>query len=190
MSSKICPETVAPVRRDMRNEDTQINFARREGGVALRQSVKAWEATIHRWLMRHSITALSISMGIVILGFGILKYFPGVSPAQDLVLGTTRALTFGLVPAMVPESVVMILLATVECAIGVSLIIGRALRVTIYLLAPWVLGILSPLVLLPARLFSGPNHVPTLEGQYVIKDLILLAAAMVIATTVRRRHQQ
>lgn len=50
-----------------------------------------------------------------------------------------------------------------------------------------VLGILSPLVLLPARLFNGPDHMPTLEGQYVLKDVILLAATMVIATTVRRR---
>ncbi len=190
MSTKMCPETDTSVRHDVLAEDCHTGVVRRQGWVALRQSVDAGEAAIHRWLMHYSITALSISMGIVIFGFGILKYFPGVSPAQDLVLATTRALTFGLVPAVVPDSVAMVLLATVECAIGVSLITGRALRVTIYLLGLWVLGILSPLVVLPARLFSGPDHMPTLEGQYVLKDLILLAAAMVIATTVRQRHQQ
>jgi uncharacterized membrane protein YkgB len=55
-----------------------------------------------------------------------------------------------------------------------------------YLVAFWVLGILSPIVLLPGRIFAGPHHMPTLEGQYVLKDVILLTAAIVIATTVRR----
>jgi putative oxidoreductase len=63
-----------------------------------------------------------------------LKYFPGVSPAQDLVLATTRMLTFGLLPG----SVAMVLLAAVECAIGLLLIAGRWLRLTSYLLAVWV----------------------------------------------------
>jgi len=75
----------------------------------------------------------------------------------------------------------------VECLIGLSLITGWGLRVSIYITALWVLGILSPLVMLPGRLFSGPGHAPTLEGQYVLKDLILLAATLVIATTVRRK---
>jgi uncharacterized membrane protein YkgB len=141
--------------------------------------------------MRYSMTALRISMGLVALGFGVLKYFPGVSPAEDLVLTLVRTLTFGLVPAVVPYGVVMIALATMECVIGVGLIVGRRLRTVVYLTALWVMGILSPLVVLPGRLFSGPYHAPTLEGQYVIKDIILLAAVMVIATMVRRRsyHQ-
>jgi len=60
------------------------------------------------------------------------------------------------------------------------------LRATIYLLIFWVIGILTPLVLLPERLFSGPNHAPTLEGQYVLKDIILFTASLVIATTLYR----
>ena len=145
------------------------------------------EDAVHRWVMRYGITALRISMGLVALGFGILKYFPGVSPAQDLVLTTVQTLTFGLVPAVVPTGVVMAALATLECGIGVCLIAGRGLRVAIYATALWVMGILSPLVVLPGRLFGGPDHAPTLEGQYVLKDLILLAAVMAIATTVRQR---
>jgi uncharacterized membrane protein YkgB len=48
------------------------------------------------------------------------------------------------------------------------------------------MGILSPVVLLPHRLFSGPDHAPTLEGQYVLKDLILFTASLVVATTLYR----
>jgi uncharacterized membrane protein YkgB len=131
------------------------------------------------WLTRYSISILRISLGLVILGFGILKYFPGVSPAENLVRATIHVMTFGHVPGMAA----MLITATLECLIGLSLITRRGLRATIYLLFLWVMGILSPIVLLPHRLFNGPNHAPTLEGQYVLKDLILFAASLVIATT-------
>lgn len=140
-------------------------------------------------LTRHSVTALRISMGAVYFGFGILKYFPGVSPAQDLALATTHLLTFGLVPAVVPNSVAMVLIATLECVIGLLLITGRWLRLAISLLAVQLAGILSPIVLLMGRMFAGPYNMPTLEGQYVLKDVILLAAAMVIASTVYSPRQ-
>jgi putative oxidoreductase len=133
-------------------------------------------------LTRYSISLLRISLGVVILGFGVLKYFPGVSPAENLVKATMHVMTLGHVPDMVA----MVGTATLECFIGISLIVRRGLRATIYLLLLWVMGILSPVVLLPHRLFSGPNHAPTLEGQYVLKDLILFAASLVIATTLYR----
>lgn len=136
------------------------------------------------WLTRYSITMLRISLGLIILGFGVLKYFPGVSPAENLVKATMHVMTFGLVPTM--GMVAMVVTATLECFIGLSLIIRRGLRATIYLLFLWIMGILSPIVLLPHRLFSGPDHAPTLEGQYVLKDLILFAASLVIATTLYR----
>ncbi len=147
--------------------------------------LKSLEGTISRWLHRHSITLLRISMGVVILGFGVLKYFPGVSPAENLARETTSLLTFGLVTGQVA----MVLLATIECALGLSLITGKGLRVSVYVLVLWVIGILSPAVLVPQQLFSGPDHAPTLEGQYVLKDVILLTAALVIAATVLNRKK-
>ncbi len=150
-------------------------------GKSLNMILTRFEAAIHGWLVQYSITALRISLGAVFLGFGVLKYFPGVSPAENLVIATTRILTVG----WVPDHVSIVLTATLECLIGLSLLLGRGLRVTVYLLALELLGILSPLVLLPDRLFSGPYHAPTLEGQYVLKDLILVAAGMVIATSFR-----
>lgn len=183
-------ETASPVRPETLAEETRSGIMRREDRVARRllDAAVAREIAIHRWLTSHSITALRISFGAVLLGFGILKYFPGVSPAQDLALATTHLLSFGLVPAVVPGTVAMALIATLECSIGLLLITGWWLRLTIALLAVQLSGILSPIVLLTGRLFAGPNHMPTLEGQYVLKDVILLTAAMVIATTVRRRH--
>jgi uncharacterized membrane protein YkgB len=142
------------------------------------------EDVVQDWLGRHAMSVLRVSMGLIILGFGFLKYFPGVSPAQHMVVTVNRELTFGLMP----DHVTLILFATVECVIGLSLITGLGLRVVIYPMALWAIGILSPLVLMSGELFSGPDHMPTLEGQYVLKDVILLAATLVIANaTIRKR---
>lgn len=141
----------------------------------------ALEGRVHAWLVRWSIDMLRISMGLVFLGFGILKFLPGVSPAAGLAEATIDRMTFGIVPGEVG----LVVTATLECAIGISLVTAKWLRLTMYLLCFELLGILSPLVLLPGRLFSGPGHAPTLEAQYVIKDIVLVAAAMVIATRFR-----
>lgn len=143
--------------------------------------VVAAEGVVHRWLVRRSISILRVALGLVFLAFGALKYVPGASPAEDLAVDTTRILTLGIVP----DSAALVLVATLECAIGLSLILDRGLRVTIYLLALELLGVLSPLVLLPERLFPAPWHTPTLEGQYVLKDIVLVGAVMVVATTFR-----
>lgn len=145
-----------------------------------RQFIAA-EGIAHRWLVHHSIGVLRVTMGLMFLAFGALKFVPGASPAEELAVTTTRMLTFGIVP----DALGLVLIAALECGIGLSLILGRGMRVTIYLLALELLGILSPLVLLTERLFPAPWHTPTLEGQYVLKDIVLVGAAMVVATTFR-----
>ena len=135
------------------------------------------EEKLHGALVLHSIKALRITVGAVFLGFGALKFFPGVSPAQDLSIKTIELLTFGLVPWRAG----LIGIATLECFIGVCLLANRWMRLAVWLLAVEFIGILAPLVLLPGRLFSGPHDAPTLEGQYVLKDIILVAAGMAIA---------
>ncbi|HEY4020062.1 MAG TPA: hypothetical protein VGM75_15330 [Pseudonocardiaceae bacterium] len=146
----------------------------------------AVQEAVDRWLERYSVAVLRVCMGIVIFGFGVLKYFPGVSPAQGVVLAVNRILTFGLLP----DQVTLPLFATVEAVIGLSLITGWGLRVIIYPLAVWVVAILSPVVLLTGQLFSGPHDAPTLMGQYVVKDIILAAAVLVVAADVRRRNRK
>ncbi len=135
------------------------------------------ENGLHRQLVTYSIPALRLSVGLIFLLFGFLKFFPGVSPAQDLVERITDLLTFGLVPG----SVALVAVATLECFIGLCFLAGRWMRLAIWLLALQFVGILSPLVLLSGELFGGPGNAPTLAGQYVIKDIVLVAAGMVIA---------
>jgi len=147
--------------------------------TSIGQRFVALENVVHRMLVRHSIAALRISVGAVFLGFGVPKYFPGVSPAEGLAADTTHVLFLGLVP----PDVALVIVATMECFIGICFLIGTGpvMRAAIWVLAAQFVGILSPLVIEPAALFSGPHHAPTLEGQYVLKDIILVAAGMVIA---------
>lgn len=137
------------------------------------------DAAIHRVLIDHSIQLLRITVGLVFLLFGLLKFFPDVSPAEELTIKTTDALSFDLIPG----HVAIVLIASLECIIGLLLITGRFLRIAVYLLAGQLIGILAPLVLFTGRLFDGPHNAPTLEGQYVIKDIILVASGFVVAST-------
>jgi len=143
------------------------------------RALQKLDAAIHRLLLAHSIQLLRIVVGLVFLAFGILKFFPDVSPAEGLTIKTTDALTFDLIPG----HIAIVMIASLECIIGLLLIAGRFLRIAIYLLAGQLIGILAPLALFTGRLFDGPHNAPTLEGQYVIKDIILVASGFVVAST-------
>jgi len=165
--------TATAVTRPVR---TRLPVAQIEGADARLRSA---EGVCHRWLIAHSIAILRVTVGLVFLAFGVLKFFPGVSPAQNLVVHTTDMLTLGLIPG----AVALVLVASLETVIGLCLITGRGMRGATYLLVVQLVGILSPLVLLTGRLFDGPHGAPTLEGQYVFKDIILVGAALVLAAT-------
>jgi putative oxidoreductase len=127
-----------------------------------------------RVLTRYSITALRISLGLVFLGFGVLKFFPGMSPAAELAERTIGELTFGLVG----PTAALLLTAVMETFIGLTLVTGRFLRTGLLVLAGALVGIMSPLVLFFDELF--PAGGPTLTAQYVLKDVVLACAAAVI----------
>ncbi|WP_205748092.1 DoxX family protein [Dyadobacter luticola] len=137
------------------------------------------DTAINKWLVANSINVLRFSMGLVFVGFGVLKFFNGISPIQSLATRTTTVLTLGIFSG----HTAMIFVAGLECVIGLCFLTGMLLRVGVWLLALQMIGAMSPLLLYPAELFPGPVHAPTLEAQYIIKDIILIAAGMVIAST-------
>ena len=128
-----------------------------------------------------AVPVLRFGLGIIFLWFGALKFFPGLSPAEDLSTRTIEALTFGVVG---PE-VSLPVLATWECLIGLGLLSGMFLRATLFLLAVQMAGTITPLVLFPGETFTAFPFAPSLEGQYIIKNIVLVGAGMVIGATVR-----
>lgn len=147
----------------------------------LQAGFEVLDLRITRWLARHSLTLLRVGMGLVFLWFGALKFFPGLSPAQDLAARTVDVLALGLVPG----SFGVLLVAALECSIGLGLVTGRLLRLTLLLLAFQMLGTLAPLVLFPEEVFAWGVLVPTLEGQYILKNAVLIGAGAVLGATAR-----
>jgi uncharacterized membrane protein YphA (DoxX/SURF4 family) len=139
------------------------------------------DVRITSWMAEYGVVVLRISLGVVFFWFGILKFFPGLSPAQDLATRTISLLTFGLVPPQVSIPV----LAAWECVIGLGLIFNLFMRVTLLLLWVQMLGTITPLVLFPGEAFLRIPYAPTLEGQYIIKNMVLISAGLVIGATVR-----
>lgn len=146
-----------------------------------RQWFDGVDRQITRWMAQYGILLLRVSLGIVFFWFGVLKFFPGLSPAQDLALRTIDILTFGMMPA----SAAITILATWEMLIGLGLIFGVFMRATLLLLFLQMIGTITPVFFFPDEVFTRIPYAPTLEGQYIIKNLVLVSAGLVIGATVR-----
>ena len=136
---------------------------------------------ITNWMARYGVRLLRVSLGVVFFWFGVLKFFPGLSPAQELATKTISLLTFGLIPS----NLALVILAAWESLIGLGLIFKQFMRVTLLLLFVQMLGTVTPLIFFPHEVFTRLPYAPTLEGQYIIKNLVLISAALVIGATVR-----
>jgi uncharacterized membrane protein YkgB len=134
-----------------------------------------------RWLARHGLLLLRLSVGVVFLWFGALKFFPGLSPAEDLAARTINLMTLGAMPA----SVSLPILATWEVMIGCGFLSGRYMRVTLLLLVGQMAGTVTPLIMFPHETFTAWLFAPTLEGQYIIKNIVLVSAGLVLGAVVR-----
>jgi len=135
---------------------------------------------IARTMWRYGHAALRYALAAVFIWFGALKVV-GVSPARELVARTVYWLD--------PDWFVP-LLGWWEVAIGVCLLIRPLIRLGILLLIPQLAGTFLPIVLLPEVVFVRFPHALTLEGQFIVKNLVILAAGLVIGGTVRRPENQ
>lgn len=134
---------------------------------------------VTRFLRRWSIPTLRISVAIVFIWFGALKVF-GVTPVTELVGATVY---------WVDPSWFVPALGVVEVLVGIGLLFRIALRTVLFLFAAQMLGTFLVLIVLPEVSFENNNPLLlTVEGEFVIKNLVLLAAGMVVGATVRRRQ--
>lgn len=139
------------------------------------------DVALTNWMARYGVPLLRISLGLVFLWFGVLKFFPDLSPAEDLAARTIETMTFGIVQ----ENVSLPVLAAWETLIGLGLITGRYVRATLLLLALQMVGTVMPVFLFPDEVFTRIPYAPTLEGQYIFKNLVIISAGLVIGATVR-----
>jgi uncharacterized membrane protein YkgB len=139
------------------------------------------DVRITAWMAHHGVTLTRVALGVVFLWFGAIKFVPDWSPAADLATRTISRLTAGAIsPALS-----LPMLAAWEVLIGLGLLAGRFLRATLLLLFLQMPGTLLPLLFFPSETFRAFPYAPTLEGQYIVKNVVLVAAAIVVGATVR-----
>ncbi|MCH9023738.1 MAG: hypothetical protein IH931_00230 [candidate division Zixibacteria bacterium] len=135
---------------------------------------------IASWMYKYGMLVLRISLAVVFIWFGALKPL-GISPAEELVKRTVYWL---------PPELFLPILGFWEVAIGVCLLYRPFIRAAILLLFLQMPGTMLPLILLPDVCFTKFPFGLTLEGQYIIKNLILISAGLVIGGTVRLRNDK
>lgn len=137
-----------------------------------------WRIT--SWMAKYSLDILRFGLGVVFVWFGALKFFPGMSPAEELVRNTIYFFN--------PDFFQPVLAAW-EMLIGLGFLSGfftnKLQRLTILLLFLQMTGTMLPLILLPEVCWSSFPFGLTLEGQYIIKNLVIIGSALVIGATVR-----
>lgn len=129
-----------------------------------------------------SYFGLRISLGFIYFLFGLLKFFPDLSPAELLAGETIARATAHWVDARQA----LVVLGAVECTIGVGLLVGIAPRVVFGAFIVHVVGTFLPLFLLPELMFKVAPFAPTLHGQYVLKNVVMVAAGWAVLGALSR----
>ncbi len=132
---------------------------------------------ISKFMNNYGILLLRYSLAMIFIWFGLLKPF-GISPAQELVENTVYWFD--------DKATFVKFLGWWEVAIGVTICFRPLIRISIFLLFLQMPGTFLPLVLLPEVCFTDFPYGLTLEGQYIVKNLIIISSALVIGGTVRK----
>lgn len=131
------------------------------------------------FMSNNKIKLLRISVGIIYIWFGMLKFFKGYSPAESLAINTIDILTFSLIPSTVS----IILLAIIEVVIGVLLTLGLYTKQVVIVTLLHLTCTFVPLFAFSDLSFTKLPFAYTLLGQYIFKNIVIMAALWVIYPT-------
>ena len=137
------------------------------------------------WCRRYSIPALRWSMGLVFLWFGLLKFFPRPGEAEDIGFRTVRWLSGG----NLGERTALLMLGGIEMLIGIGLLLRKWMGLTLLLLFFQLAGTFLPLVIFRDEAWDAFLK-PSLAGHYIIKNIVLIAAGIVLAATVDKSSEE
>ena len=126
--------------------------------------------------MSELIKISRIMLGIIFLWYGMLKFFPELSPAEQLATITIDKLLFSLIPAEISIK----LLAFWEVMIGLGCLLGKYIKQVVVLFLIHMVLTFTPLFLLPELSFTHPPYAFTLVGQYIVKNLIVIVVGLLI----------
>lgn len=146
----------------------------------MRARINTIDYAITKWMGRIGHPLLRYALGLVFVWFGIIKPL-GLSPVHGLVASTA---------ILLPPDLFVVVIGWWEVAIGLCLLYRPLLRLGIFLLFIQIPGTFIPLVFMPTVTWLVFPIAPTVEGQYIIKNLVLIGAALVVGSTARGESDQ
>jgi len=129
-----------------------------------------------REIVKLRLRLLSASIGIVYIMFGALKFFPALSPAEHIGIDTVQILTFNLLSTELS----IILLAVFEIGIGFLFLCYKCRKIAVTITACHLILTFSPILFFPEQIFDSNTLGPSLLGQYIFKNIVLLSAVALL----------
>lgn len=133
--------------------------------------------------MQSTIKLIRLSLGIIFLWYGMLKFFPTLSPAEDLAIKTIDIMFFGLIN----NTLSIKLLALLEVSIGIGFLIGKYIKVVTIVFLAHMLCTFAPLFILPELSFSHAPYAFTLVGQYIVKNIVFVLVGVLILQNEKKK---
>ena len=144
----------------------------------IRRPIDRIDEAVSGFMERYGVMVLRIAVAVVFIWFGVLKVIDR-SPVEELVKDTIFFL---------PEDTFFVVIGVWEIIIGVGLLVPVLLRLTLALFWLQMAGTFLSLIVLPDRAFQDGNPLLLdVTGEFIVKNLVLIAAGLVIGSTVRRR---
>jgi uncharacterized membrane protein YphA (DoxX/SURF4 family) len=160
--------------------DLERRIERRVLSPDMQRALDGLDDKISSAMERYGVAALRIALAVVFVWFGVLKII-GRSPVEDLIAGVVYWL---------PADAFVRFLGGWEILVGVGLLVPVALRLTLLLFFAQMAGTFLVLVFAYGESFQDSNPVLlTVTGEFVVKNLVLIAAGIVIGSSVRRRRE-
>lgn len=136
--------------------------------------------------MQNTIKLMRLSLGIIFVWYGILKFFPTLSPAEDLAIKTIDIMFFHLIDG----SLSIKLLAILEVAIGIGFLSGYYTKLVTIIFLGHMLCTFAPLFILPELSFTHAPYAFTLVGQYIVKNIVfILVGVMIYQDEIKRGYK-
>ena len=153
-----------------------MNYTTPSSTFRFKTQLNTIDRRLAHWMARYGMVFMRIGLGIIFFWFGALKLFPGLSPAEELVRNTIY---------FVNPDWFLPLLASWEMSIGLCFIFGRFMRLTLILFFLHMPGTALPLLILPEAVWTVFPYGLTLEGQYIVKNLVMIGAGLVLGGSIR-----
>lgn len=126
--------------------------------------------------MQNTIKLMRLSLGIIFVWYGMLKFFPTLSPAEDLAIKTIDIMFFHLIDGNLSIK----LLAILEVAIGIGFLSGYYTKLVTIIFLGHMLCTFAPLFILPELSFTHAPYAFTLVGQYIVKNIVFILVGVMI----------